>query len=90
MRQVGILCAGALVALHENVAKLEGDHKKAKNLAGTFSIYLVQYTKLLFELKERHHIFTQAVKLFSFDVSHLPIFRSFRGTKSNQRTTSGY
>lgn len=33
MRQVGILCAGALVALHENVAKLEGDHKKAKTLA---------------------------------------------------------
>ena len=33
MRQVGILCAAALVALQENVAKLEGDHKKAKTLA---------------------------------------------------------
>ncbi|KAK9292371.1 hypothetical protein L1049_020338 [Liquidambar formosana] len=33
MRQVGILCAAALVALHENVGKLEGDHKKAKVLA---------------------------------------------------------
>lgn len=33
MRQVGILCAAALVALRENVGKLESDHKKAKNLA---------------------------------------------------------
>ncbi|KAF8394274.1 hypothetical protein HHK36_020481 [Tetracentron sinense] len=34
MRQVGILCAAALVALQENVGKLEDDHKKAKILAG--------------------------------------------------------
>ncbi|PKI32155.1 probable low-specificity L-threonine aldolase 1 [Punica granatum] len=33
MRQVGILCAAALVALQENVAKLEHDHKKARVLA---------------------------------------------------------
>ncbi|XP_011036295.1 PREDICTED: probable low-specificity L-threonine aldolase 1 [Populus euphratica] len=33
MRQVGILCAADLVALHENVLKLEDDHKKAKMLA---------------------------------------------------------
>ncbi|KAJ6349329.1 hypothetical protein OIU77_006837 [Salix suchowensis] len=33
MRQVGILCAAALVALRENVPKLEDDHKKAKMLA---------------------------------------------------------
>ncbi|KAK3418291.1 hypothetical protein EUGRSUZ_H04236 [Eucalyptus grandis] len=33
MRQVGILCAAALVALRENVGKLESDHKKAKILA---------------------------------------------------------
>ncbi|KAF5441914.1 hypothetical protein F2P56_037135 [Juglans regia] len=33
MRQVGILCAAALVAVQENVVKLEGDHKKAKILA---------------------------------------------------------
>lgn len=36
MRQVGIICAAALVALQENIAKLEGDHKKAKILAGNF------------------------------------------------------
>lgn len=35
MRQVGVLCAAALVAVEENVPKLEGDHKKAKILAGT-------------------------------------------------------
>ncbi|XP_027111201.1 probable low-specificity L-threonine aldolase 1 [Coffea eugenioides] len=33
MRQVGVLCAAALIALQENVGKLEGDHKKAKTLA---------------------------------------------------------
>nr|POE85006.1 putative low-specificity l-threonine aldolase 1 [Quercus suber] len=33
MRQVGILCAAAIVAVQENVAKLEGDHKNAKVLA---------------------------------------------------------
>ncbi|KAK3200748.1 hypothetical protein Dsin_024163 [Dipteronia sinensis] len=33
MRQIGILCAAALVALQENVAKLETDHKKAKMFA---------------------------------------------------------
>nr|XP_028945988.1 probable low-specificity L-threonine aldolase 1 [Malus domestica] len=33
MRQVGILCAAALVGLHDNVAKLETDHKRAKILA---------------------------------------------------------
>ncbi|XP_058183336.1 low-specificity L-threonine aldolase 1-like [Rhododendron vialii] len=33
MRQVGVLCAAALVGLQENVAKLERDHKNAKTLA---------------------------------------------------------
>lgn len=33
MRQVGVLCAAALVAVQDNVGKLEGDHKKAKSLA---------------------------------------------------------
>ncbi|CAI9091483.1 OLC1v1026528C1 [Oldenlandia corymbosa var. corymbosa] len=33
MRQVGVLCAAAYIALQENVGKLEGDHKRAKTLA---------------------------------------------------------
>ncbi|GFP91755.1 probable low-specificity l-threonine aldolase 1 [Phtheirospermum japonicum] len=33
MRQIGVICAAALVALDENVGKLENDHKKAKILA---------------------------------------------------------
>ncbi|XP_010463930.1 PREDICTED: probable low-specificity L-threonine aldolase 2 [Camelina sativa] len=33
MRQIGVLCAAALVALNENVPKLGDDHKKAKILA---------------------------------------------------------
>ncbi|CAA0826411.1 Probable low-specificity L-threonine aldolase 1 [Striga hermonthica] len=34
MRQIGVLCAAALIALDENVDKLASDHKKAKILAG--------------------------------------------------------
>lgn len=34
MRQIGGLCAAALVAIKENAQKLEDDHKKAKVLAG--------------------------------------------------------
>ncbi|KAL9855771.1 putative low-specificity L-threonine aldolase 1 [Arabidopsis thaliana] len=33
MRQIGVLCAAALVALQENLPKLQHDHKKAKLLA---------------------------------------------------------
>ncbi|KAH9613479.1 hypothetical protein KSS87_003075 [Heliosperma pusillum] len=33
MRQVGVICAAALVAVKENVKKLEDDHKNAKLLA---------------------------------------------------------
>nr|AFK42511.1 unknown [Lotus japonicus] len=33
MRQVGILCAAALVALQDIVGELESDHKKARTLA---------------------------------------------------------
>ncbi|CAO2833168.1 unnamed protein product [Amaranthus hypochondriacus] len=33
MRQIGILCAAALVAVQDNVKKLEDDHKNAKLLA---------------------------------------------------------
>nr|XP_016502165.1 PREDICTED: probable low-specificity L-threonine aldolase 1 [Nicotiana tabacum] len=33
MRQIGVLCAAASVALQENLVKLEGDHRKAKLLA---------------------------------------------------------
>ncbi|KAL9247997.1 hypothetical protein vseg_021364 [Gypsophila vaccaria] len=33
MRQIGVLCAAALVAVQENVIKLESDHKNAKTLA---------------------------------------------------------
>ncbi|KAK9087433.1 hypothetical protein Syun_029827 [Stephania yunnanensis] len=37
MRQIGILCAAALVGLHENVSKLESDHRKAKTFADGLS-----------------------------------------------------
>ncbi|KAI0493478.1 hypothetical protein KFK09_023596 [Dendrobium nobile] len=33
MRQLGVLCAAAYVALSENVSKLEEDHRKAKIIA---------------------------------------------------------
>lgn len=34
MRQIGILCAAALVGLQDNVGNLASDHKKARLLAG--------------------------------------------------------
>ncbi|CAM8999096.1 unnamed protein product [Rhodiola kirilowii] len=37
MRQIGVICAAALVALCENVRKLEDDHKNAKALANGLS-----------------------------------------------------
>lgn len=43
MRQLGILCAAALVALQENVSKLEADHKKAKTLAGEMISFFVMF-----------------------------------------------
>lgn len=42
MRRVGVLCAAALVALEENVRKLEEDHKNAKLLAG-YCLFPVEY-----------------------------------------------
>ncbi|THU44989.1 hypothetical protein C4D60_Mb02t13160 [Musa balbisiana] len=35
MRQIGVLCAAAYVALRDNVVKLEDDHRKAKIFAGS-------------------------------------------------------
>lgn len=43
MRQIGVLCAAALVALQDNVGKLDDDHKKAKTLAG-----MLKYMKICF------------------------------------------
>lgn len=78
MRQVGILCAAALVGLHNNVAKLETDHKRAKILAGTFcllnSMYPIWLTTIIFS--------SQAL---SMAFLMFPSYK-FRGTKSNQRT----
>ncbi|RWR76029.1 Aromatic amino acid beta-eliminating lyase/threonine aldolase [Cinnamomum micranthum f. kanehirae] len=37
MRQVGILCAAAFIALKDNVGRLEDDHRKAKILADGLS-----------------------------------------------------
>ena len=34
MRQVGVLCAAAYVAVRDNIGKLADDHRKAKVLAG--------------------------------------------------------
>jgi threonine aldolase len=34
MRQVGVLCAAAEIAVRDTLGKLEDDHRKAKALAG--------------------------------------------------------
>lgn len=41
MRQIGVLCAAAYVALRDNVVKLEDDHRKAKIFAGLFYVPLL-------------------------------------------------
>ncbi|GAB2288237.1 hypothetical protein Dimus_022578 [Dionaea muscipula] len=48
MRQVGILCAAAIIALKQNVSKLQGDHEKAKRLAGSLCAYIMCDNLLLF------------------------------------------
>jgi threonine aldolase len=48
MRQVGVLCAAAYVAVRDTVGKLADDHRKAKALAG-FKILVVFSFFLSFE-----------------------------------------
>jgi threonine aldolase len=48
MRQVGVLCAAAYVALRDNVPKLADDHRRAKILAG--SIFLMHMCLFLVNL----------------------------------------
>jgi threonine aldolase len=40
MRQIGVLCAAAYVAVRDNVGKLADDHRKAKALAG-FKLHFI-------------------------------------------------
>ena len=42
MRQVGVLCAAAHVAVRDTVGKLADDHRKAKALAGFVLPFLNQ------------------------------------------------
>lgn len=64
MRQVGILCAAALVGLQENVGKLAIDHKNAKTLAEGLNkikglgvdVASVETNIVYFEILEGSHI----------------------------------
>ncbi|XP_071706053.1 low-specificity L-threonine aldolase 1-like isoform X2 [Rutidosis leptorrhynchoides] len=64
MRQVGILCAAALVALQENVQKLAIDHNNAKTLAEglnkikglSVNLTTVETNIVYFEILEGSHI----------------------------------
>ncbi|KAJ3706423.1 hypothetical protein LUZ61_010128 [Rhynchospora tenuis] len=64
MRQVGVLCAAAYVALRDNVAKLSDDHKRAKMLAEGlrevehFSVDLssVESNMVFFDIRETSKI----------------------------------
>lgn len=40
MRQVGVLCAAAYVAVRDNVGKLADDHRKTKALAGFIYLFI--------------------------------------------------
>ncbi|MBA0783793.1 hypothetical protein Gotri_001448, partial [Gossypium trilobum] len=61
MRQLGFICAAAFVALKENVAKLEGDHKKAKVLAENH-FYQLDYHAYILHVTVFHQIFFDIVE----------------------------
>lgn len=64
MRQIGILCAAGLIAIKENVQKLQADHEKAKQLAsGLYQIKglkvdpkSVETNIIFFEIEEDYGI----------------------------------
>ncbi|KAI3705301.1 hypothetical protein L1987_75536 [Smallanthus sonchifolius] len=76
MRQVGILCAAALVALEENVQKLVIDHKNAKTLAEglnkikglSMDTASVETNIVYFEISKGSHI--TALKLGKYMEEH--------------------
>lgn len=60
MRQVGVLCAAALIAIQENVGKLEEDHKKAKVLAEGMNV--IKELKVDLNAVETNIIFADIVE----------------------------
>ena len=46
MRQVGVLCAAAHVAVRDTVGKLADDHRKAKALADLFFSFLKNLVRI--------------------------------------------
>lgn len=93
MRQIGILCAAAFVAVQENVGKLEGDHKNAKILAG-------RYTSPTWLTRHCHWWEEKLLPCFFlilfFNRSHVQLLETFfvlsllisRRVESNKRNTS--
>ena len=52
MRQVGVLCAAAQVAVRDTVGKLADDHRKAKVLAGfVFSFWNLTFFSFFYNNK---------------------------------------
>jgi hypothetical protein len=91
MRQVGILCAAAFVAVQENVGKLEGDHRNAKILAGRYTSPLDLHAIAIGGKNNYRH----ALILFClFNCSHVQLLETFfslslsisRRVESNERS----
>jgi hypothetical protein len=66
MRQVGVLCAAAHVAVRDTVGKLADDHRRAKSLAGF--MFFWNLTSLHFDIHysqvfNYHHDFLQKEKI---------------------------
>ncbi|KAI7984224.1 putative low-specificity L-threonine aldolase 1 [Camellia lanceoleosa] len=80
MRQVGVLCATALVAVQENVGKLESDHNNAKFLAR-------EETRRQSEIASLRAAFTQEVavwhKLDHPNVTKYPVYFAFEDDDIN-------
>lgn len=55
MRQIGVLCAAACIALRDNVNKLKDDHRRAKILAGFDFFFHVLTMVLPLQIQMQNH-----------------------------------
>lgn len=64
MRQVGVLCAAAYVALKENAGRLQDDHRRAKVFAGLFYFSCYSSTFIDYKCHDPHSGLVWASKIW--------------------------
>ena len=88
MRQVGVLCAAAHVAVRDTVGKLADDHRRAKALAGFMPFCIL--TSLHFDFPHSQvfnyqHDFSLKKKLILFKLSSIFVPSTFHPTYTNKK-----